>query len=159
MQQAENRDFNKYYGITELENHFQTPSSDGCGTDIILAAMLPQLIFKPDHSATSFSIQSKFGTGKTLLRCQYYKYLNSSEYFKILILNQQINEYLERFVAQMSPNGEACSKSSCLLGWSANEFGQLLLSVLVTQFVDVYQETPFDLPNISMDQKIDLITI
>ncbi|CAF3052631.1 unnamed protein product [Rotaria socialis] len=154
MNKAENRNFNVYYEIDNSENPFTTVNSDKCDSDIIFLGILPQLIFKSDHSAASFSIQAKPGTGKTLVRCHYYKYLNSSEYFKILILNAQINEYLERFVARMSPNGVACITSNCLVGWSANEFGQLLLSVLVTQLVDGYTENPFDISNISLDEKL-----
>ncbi|CAM4808887.1 unnamed protein product [Rotaria magnacalcarata] len=159
MRESENRDFNKFYGIEHLENPFKRVTADEFNSETIYKPVLPPAILKSDHSANSILLVGKHGTGKTLLRCHYYKYLNSSEYFKILILNQQINEYLERFVKEALSHEKYCETTNCLDRWSENEFGQLLLSVLVTQFVDAYQETPFDLPNISMDQKIDLITI
>jgi hypothetical protein len=159
MSKVENRDFNKFYGIAELKHHFITAVADGCSSNIIFKSELPQAILKPDNSASSFMVLAKFGTGKTLLRCQYFKSLQSNNYFKILILNKQINEYLERFVTEMSPIGANCKGKDCLEGWTKNEFAQLLLSLLVTQFVDDFQNERFVLPDISLEEKIELITI
>ncbi|CAM4942885.1 unnamed protein product [Rotaria socialis] len=159
MIKSQNRDFNKFYGIDYLENPFKRVNADEFGSDIIYKPVLPPAILQSDHSANSFLLVGKLGTGKTLLRCHYYKYLNSNEYFKILILNAQINEYLERFVKVALSDEKYCETTNCLDRWSANEFGQLLLSVLVAQLVNGYKEEPFSLPNISLDRKIDLITI
>ncbi|CAF3899343.1 unnamed protein product [Adineta steineri] len=160
MQKAENRDFNKFYGIEDLRNHFTITAADACDSDILFKPVLPQAVLKADHSASSFMILAKYGTGKTLLRCEYYKSLNSNNYFKILILNRQINEYLETFVSGTSPNGKDCESRDCLIRWSKHEFAQLMLSVLVTEFVDQFQkEENFYVPNISLDEKFQIISI
>jgi hypothetical protein len=38
---AENRDFNIYYGIIGLRNHFTTPAADECDSSIIFRPALP----------------------------------------------------------------------------------------------------------------------
>ncbi|CAF1171854.1 unnamed protein product [Adineta steineri] len=96
MKKAENRDFNKYYGIANMKNHFITPSADNCAASIIFKPALPQAILQQDHSASSFLTLAPYGTGKTLLRCEYYKSLRSDAYFKVLILNKEIDGYLDR---------------------------------------------------------------
>ncbi|CAF1526630.1 unnamed protein product [Adineta steineri] len=159
MSKAENRDFYKFYGISELKHHFLTPVADGCGSNIIFKSELPQAVLKEDHSASSFMVLAKFGTGKTLLRCQYFETLQPNNYFKILILNKQINEYFERFVTETSTVGKNCKGKDCLEGWTKNEFAQLILSVLVTEFVDAFQKEQFVVPNISIEEKIQLIII
>jgi hypothetical protein len=78
MNKAENRDFNKFYGITELKSHFTTSVADECNSNIIFQSIFPQTILKSDNSPSSFMILAKFGTGKTLLRCQYFKSLKSN---------------------------------------------------------------------------------
>ncbi|CAF1463415.1 unnamed protein product [Rotaria sordida] len=62
---AENRDFEKYYGITDLKNHFTIPTADECSSSIIFRPSLPQMILKADYSASSFMTLAKYGTGKT----------------------------------------------------------------------------------------------
>ena len=104
-------------------------------------------------------ILAKYGTGKSLLRCKYLNSLKSEDYFKILILNKQINEYLERFISETSTNGKDCRNENCLIGWSKNEFAQFILSLLVTQFIETFQKDQFHLPDISLDEKIELIMI
>ncbi|CAF5022342.1 unnamed protein product, partial [Rotaria sp. Silwood1] len=64
--------------------------ADACDAHIIFTPALPQKILTADKSASSFMILAEYGTGKTLLRCEYFKTLNSDHYFKILILNKQI---------------------------------------------------------------------
>ncbi|CAF1171870.1 unnamed protein product [Adineta steineri] len=96
MKKAENRDFNKYYGIVNMKNHFTTPNADDCTSNIIFKPALPQAILQQDHSASSFLTLAPYGTGKTLLRCEYYKSLRSDAYFKVLILNKEIDGYLDR---------------------------------------------------------------
>jgi hypothetical protein len=68
---AGNRDFNRYYGLNNLKNHFTTPTADECDSNIIFKPALPQNILKADSSASSFVTLAKYGTGKTLLRCEY----------------------------------------------------------------------------------------
>jgi hypothetical protein len=103
-------------------------------------------------------ILSKYGTGKTLLRCEYLNSLNTRNYFPVLILNSQISEYLERFVSGSS-NGKDCTSDDCLMNWSKTEFTQMILSILVTQLIDEFNDKPFDLPNIALEEKIQLIHI
>ncbi|CAF1022916.1 unnamed protein product [Adineta steineri] len=124
MKMAENRDFNKYYGILSMNNHFTTPSSDNCASTIIFKPALPQAILKPDYSASSFLTLAPYGTGKTLLRCEYYKSLRPDTYFKVLILNKEIDEYLQRFVEEKAMSGTDCDKKSCIMKWSSDDFGQ-----------------------------------
>ena len=159
MNNAENRDFNRFYGITELGNHFTQPLADGCNSNMEFKAVFPQAVLKSDKSPSSFMVLSKYGTGKTLLRCQYYESLESNSYFKVLILNKQINEYLERFVTETSSKEKNCESIDCLEGWSKNEFAQVILSLLVTQFINVFSKEQFNLPDISLEEKVKLITI
>lgn len=51
MTVAENRDFNRYYGLNNLKNHFTTPTADECDSNIIFKPELPQTILKADNSA------------------------------------------------------------------------------------------------------------
>ncbi|CAF1022972.1 unnamed protein product [Adineta steineri] len=133
-------------------NHFTTTSADDCTSTIVFKPILPQTILKPDHSASSFLTLAPYGTGKTLLRCEYYKSLQSDTYFKLLILNRYIDEYLQRFVDTKAMSGTDCDKESCIMKWSSNEFGQLLLSRLVTQFVETFEKESLYLPSISSEQ-------
>jgi hypothetical protein len=95
------------------------------------------LLLNSDNSASSFLTLARSGTGKTLLRCEYYKSLKSDNYLKILILNNQISEYINRYATKNGTNEKNCEDKNCLHGWSENEFGQLLLSILVTEFVEI----------------------
>ena len=52
---------------------------------------------------------------------------DTQNYFKILILNKQLSEYLERFVYETSANGKDCENENCLIGWSKNDFAQINL--------------------------------
>ncbi|CAF4175394.1 unnamed protein product, partial [Adineta steineri] len=82
MNIAENRDFNKYYGILNTNTHFTTPNADYCDSNIIFKPVLPQAILNSHHTPSSFLTLAPFGTGKTVLRCEYYKSLSSNTYFK-----------------------------------------------------------------------------
>ncbi|CAF2445266.1 unnamed protein product [Rotaria sp. Silwood2] len=159
MKKAENRDFNEYYGIVNFKNHFTITSADECDSSIIFKPALPQTILKPDHLPSSFLILTSYGTGKTLLRCEYFKSLQSNNYFKVLILNKEISEYLERFVKETAMSRTDCDMNNCIMKWSKNEFGQLLISLLVTQFVDTFEKEEWNIPDLSLDEKIELITI
>jgi hypothetical protein len=159
MKIAENRDFTKYYGIVNMKNHFDTPNADECSSSIIFRPALPQMILKPDHSASSLMTLAKYGTGKTLLRCEYSRSLASNNYLKVLILNAQVTEYLNRFVPEMGVNKTHCQTHNCLISWSENEFAQLLLSTLVTEFINTYDNRKYTDPGLSLDEKINLITI
>ncbi|UJR10827.1 hypothetical protein I4U23_015014 [Adineta vaga] len=159
MSIASNRDFHKYYGIENSRNHFTITTADACDSQIIINSVLPQAVLKQDHSATSFLILSKFGTGKTLLRCEYFKSLSPTQYFKVLILNQHLNDYLERYVSATSVDGVNCESSNCLVGWRKYEFGQVLLSMLVTQLVNEYEKEQFHVSDVSLEEKMKLISI
>ena len=160
MSIAENRDFNKYYGIIGSKNHFTTPSADECSSNVIFKPALPQTILKSDNSASSFLTLARYGTGKTLLRCEYYKSLKTDNYLKILILNKQISEYIERFVERNTGKEKNnCADINCLQKWTENEFAQLLLSALVTEFISTVQREQTSLKTTSIEEKIQLITI
>jgi hypothetical protein len=159
ISKAENRDFHNYYGILNKRIHFIAQMADECSSNILIQTVIPPGVLKQDKSASSFMILSKYGTGKTLLRCHYFNNLPSNDYFKILILNTQLNEYLQRFVAETAPDRRYSETENYLIGWSKTEFVQLILSLLVTQFVDAFEKEQFDLPNMSLDEKIELITI
>ncbi|CAF1022897.1 unnamed protein product [Adineta steineri] len=105
-----------------MNNHFTTPNADNCTSTIIFKPALPQAILKPDYSASSFLTLAPYGTGKTLLRCEYYKSLRPDTYFKVLILNKEIDEYLQRFVEEKAMSGTDCDKESCIMKWSSDEF-------------------------------------
>jgi hypothetical protein len=159
MSIAQNRDFNHFYGISVLKNHFTTPTADACDSAIIFRPALPQSILKPDNSASSFLTLAKYGTGKTLVRCEYYKLLPSDKYLKILILNKEINEYLDRYISRATLHHEDCEKNNCLSKWSHNEFAQLLLSSLVGEFIRTHpirREYP---SSSSLDEKIDYLLL
>jgi hypothetical protein len=113
---AENRDFNKYYGIIGSRNHFTSLAADECDTNVIFRPALPQSILKADNSASSFLTLAKYGTGKTLLRCEYFKSLKVDNYLKVLILNKQISEYIERFVKKHTENEKNSENTNCLSG-------------------------------------------
>ena len=158
MSIAENRDFNRYYGISGLKNHFTETGADECESNVIFQPAFPQTILKPDDSASSFLTLAKYGTGKTLLRCEYTKRLKDDQYLKILILNKQISEYLERFVERTSKEDKSCEDRNCLYGWTDNHFAQLILSILVTEFLSTIQNEPIR-THIPIEEKIELITI
>ncbi|CAF1061383.1 unnamed protein product [Didymodactylos carnosus] len=159
MEIAENRDFNSFYGITGLKNHFTTPTADECSPGIIFRPALPQTILKADNSASSFMTLAKYGTGKTLLRCEYFKCLAANNYLKISILNRQISEYLDRYVSGKNLTRKDCQNENCLIDWSENEFAQLIFSSLVTELIDTHHNTPLSFPDLSLHEKIHLITI
>ena len=159
MKIPKNRDFNKYYGIIDMKNHFTTTAADECGPSIIFRPALPQMILQPDYSASSFMILAKYGTGKTLLRCEYFRSVSSNNYLKVPILNQQISGYLDRFVSKMGGNETHCQTHNCLSNWSENEFAQLLLSTLVTEFINTYDNRKYQDISLLLDEKMNLITI
>ncbi|CAF3907296.1 unnamed protein product [Rotaria sp. Silwood1] len=159
ISKSENRDFNVFYGIKDVRNHFSTAMADACDAHIIFTPALPQQILTADKSASSFMILAEYGTGKTLLRCEYFKTLNSDHYFKILILNKQISEYLERFITNRKSNLQDCGKHSCSTVWSDDEFAQLMLSVLVTEFIENDSEKQMKWIDIPIEEKINLVTI
>ena len=156
---AENRDFNRFYGIVNMKNHFTAPAADECDSSIIFRPALPQSVLKSDHSASSFLTLANYGTGKTRLRCEYYQSLNTLDYLKVLVLNKQISEYLDRSVTAVFPHGRDCLKSDCLIKWSDQEFAQLILSTLVTEVVAKYHREQPPSTGVALDEKIDLIAI
>jgi hypothetical protein len=159
MTLAENRDFDSFYGISGMKNHFTAPTADGCDSNIIFRPALPQSVLKADNSASSFMTLAKYGTGKTLLRCEYFQSLNSNDYLKVLVLNKETSEYLERYAAAMAHNVTDCKDGNCLIGWSDHEFAQLLLSAFVTDFIRKFHDARLYFPELSLDERIDLITI
>jgi hypothetical protein len=159
MSNSENRDFYVFYGIESVTNHFAKDKADDCDVRIIFTPALPQKILTPDHAASSFMILGENGTGKTLLRCEYYKTLNSDHYLKILILNKEISEYLQRFITNRKSNSEDCGSHSCSTDWSDDEFAQLMLSVLVTKFIENYSQKQMKFLDIPIEEKINLVSI
>jgi len=157
MKIAENRDLNKYCGIIGLKNHFTTPATDQCDVGIIFKLALPQAILKSDHSASSFLTLARYGTGKTLLKCEYSKSLKSDKYLKILVLNKQISEYIDRFVTKNLENEKDCENKNCLHGWTENEFGQLILSTLVTEFINAFQHEQIKLTGTSIEDYLFIL--
>ncbi|CAF0730080.1 unnamed protein product [Adineta steineri] len=151
---AKNRNFHNYYGIIGMTNHFTADPAQECQASIIYQPTLPQMILKPDHSASSFMTLAELGTGKTLLRCEYLRSLSSNDYLKLTILDKQVTQYLDRFVHEM--DGET---KNYLVDWSENEFAQLLLSTLVTNFIDSYDTHKHNGTDLSLAEKINLITI
>lgn len=158
MKIAENRDFNRYYGISDIKNHFTKTGADECDSNVIFRPAFPQTILKTDNSASSFLTLAKYGTGKTHLRCEYTKRLDDDQYLKILILNKQISEYLERFVERTSNKDRSCEEQNCLYGWTDPHFAQLILSLLVTEFIGEMQ-TESSRTFLPIEEKIELITI
>ena len=159
MQQASNRNFNNYYGIINMTNHFADPTADACNARIVFSAAMPQAILKADNTASSFLVLAKYGTGKTLLRCEYINSLSPEKFFKAVILNKQISEYLDRYILEVKKKEIGCEKSSCLSGWSGDHFAQSMLSVLVTEFIDEYHSKKLTFPQMALHEKIDLVTI
>ncbi|CAF1261255.1 unnamed protein product [Adineta ricciae] len=138
MENAENRDFERYYGLGGQTNPFTKATADDCQSDIIYRPALPQGILQSDNSASSFLTLAPYGTGKTLIRCKYNQTLSPTKYFPVLILNKQISGYLETFVKKIETNTTVCREKNCLKDWTENEYGQLLLSSLVTRFIEVF---------------------
>jgi len=159
MSTPENRDFNTYYGITGMKNHFQIEKADDCNSMIVFRPSLPQMILKSDYSASSFMTLAKYGSGKTLLRCEYMKSLSSNDYMKVIISNEQITEYFDRYVLKINGNESNYQTQNSLKNWSENEFAQVLLSTLVTQFIDTYYQHNFKDRDLVLDKKIKLIII
>ncbi|CAF1097996.1 unnamed protein product [Adineta steineri] len=159
MKRPENLSFSAYYGIIDSENHFMTTRADGCASRIIYESVLPPMILNSDHSATSFMTLAGYGTGKTLLRCEYFRSLSKDDYLKLTILNKHITAYLDRFLDERNETIMHCRTKNCLVDWSENEFAQLLLSSLVTNFIDTYDTHEHCGPDLSLDEKVSLITI
>ncbi|CAF0716770.1 unnamed protein product [Adineta steineri] len=136
-----NRDFNKYYGIIDMPNHFTPRQAEECHSTIIYEPALPPMILNSAHSASSFMTLAEYGTGKTLLRCEYFRSLSSNDYLKLTILDKDVTQYLDRFVREMDVNKMQCQTKNCPVDWSENEFTQLLLSSLVTNFIDTGKGT------------------
>ncbi|CAF1522040.1 unnamed protein product [Rotaria sordida] len=133
--------------------------ADGCDNSVIYMPALPQKILTSDKSASSFITVAPYGTGKTLLRCEYFKTLNADHYLKVLILNKEITDYIERFIASKKWNSQYCANHSCLKDWSGDEFAQLMLSILVTKFIENYSQTEIKFIDIPIEKKIHLVTI
>lgn len=159
MKMAENRDFHHYYGLNGSRNHFTTPTVDQCNSNIIFKSELAQKILKADNSASSFLTLAEYGTGNTSLRCEYYKSLKSDDYLKILILNKEISEYMERFVTKKFGNEKDCKTTNCLQAWTDNQFAQIILSTLVTEFISIMKDNQIKLKSTSIEEKMQLITI
>jgi hypothetical protein len=155
----EDLNFSTYYGIADMKNYFETEKADDCSSMIIFRPALPQMILKSDNSASSFMALGKYGSGKTLLRCEYWKSLSSNNYVKIFISEEQITKYLNRFASSIGVNESYCQTQNCLNTWSANEFAQVLLSTLVTEFINTYDKRNFKDQDLVLDKKINLITI
>ncbi|CAF3556907.1 unnamed protein product [Adineta steineri] len=115
MKTAANRDFNNYYGI--MTNHFTADPAQECRASIIYQPALPQMILNSAHSASSFMTLAEYGTDK------------------------DVTQYLDRFVREMDVNKMQCQTKNCPVDWSENEFTQLLLSSLVTNFIDTGKGT------------------
>ncbi len=97
MRKAENRDFDRFYGITGATNHFTSQTADRCNSTIFFRPALPQMVLKFDNSASSFLTLAKYGTGKTELRCkcaQSSKFGSLSDYLYI----QQRNQWISRSI-------------------------------------------------------------
>ena len=60
--------------LVNIKNHFSTSIADECNCNVTFDAVLPQTVLKSDNSASSFMILAKYGTGKTLLRCEYFEH-------------------------------------------------------------------------------------
>jgi hypothetical protein len=142
-----------------MKNHFTFATADECTAGIIFRPVLPQMILNADQSASSFMTLGKYGTGKTALKCEYFRTLSSNKYLKVSILNEQIIGYFDRFVVGMNVTASHCKTHNCLINWTENEFAQLLLSTLVTEFINTYDDLQYDGPDLSLDDKINLITI
>ena len=113
MENAENRNFERYYGLGGQTNPFTKATADDCQSDIISRSALPKRILQPDNSASSFLILAPYGTGKTLIRCKYNQTLSPTKYFPVLLLNKQISRYLQTFVKKIEPNTAACREKNC----------------------------------------------
>jgi hypothetical protein len=159
MRIAENRNFDRFYGITGAPNHFSTQKADKCNSTIFFRPAFSKIVLKEDNSASSFLTLAKYGTGKTQLRCEYAKSLNSDLYLSISIFNKEISGYLDRHVREIGLHEGSCPNNNCLNNWSENEFAQLMLSSLVTNLIDTYHNKKLEFPSLSLDDKIDLITI
>jgi hypothetical protein len=159
MSQAENRNFHKFYGINGATNHFATQTADRCVSTIFFRPAFTEIVLKPDNSASSFLTLAEYGTGKTQLRCEYAKSLNSDHYLSISIFNKEIIGYLNRYVREMGLHEGNCPNNNCLSNWSENEFAQLILSSLVTNLIDRYHNKKVEFTSSPLAEKIDLITI
>ena len=155
----ENLKFTTYYDMADLKRCFETEKTNDCDSMIIFRPSLPQMILKSDYSASSFMTLAKYGSGKTLLRCEYMKSLSSNNYMKVVISNEQITEYFDRYVSKINRNEPDCKTQNCLMNWSENEFAQVLLSTLVTEFINTYHQMNFEYHGLVLDKNIKLITI
>ena len=155
----ENLKFTTYYDMADLKRCFETEKTNDCDSMIIFRPSLPQMILKSDYSASSFMTLAKYGSGKTLLRCEYMKSLSSNDYMKVIISNEQITEYFDRYVLKINGNESNYQTQNSLKNWSENEFAQVLLSTLVTQFIDTYYQHNFKDRDLVLDKKIKLIII
>ena len=155
----ENLKFTTYYDMADLKRYFETEKTNDCDSMIIFRPSLPQMILKSDYSASSFMTLAKYGSGKTLLRCEYMKSLSSNNYMKVVISNEQITEYFDRYVSKINRNESNYQTQNSLKNWSENEFAQVLLSTLVTQFIDTYYQHNFKDRDLVLDKKIKLIII
>ncbi|CAF0729916.1 unnamed protein product [Adineta steineri] len=155
MTNPENRNFNKYFGLTDAQNHFMTSTVDICDTRFLYKPTLPQSILKPNGSPSSFVILSPYGTGKSMLRCAYSMNLNS-QCFIVSLFNAHLSGYIERFVKTNTKNNDS---QNGLEKWGKKDFAQTLLSVLVTQFLKQLDTNKINIMGMTTDEKMDLIFI
>jgi hypothetical protein len=97
------------------------PAAKGCDSDFIFTPGLPQHVLKSDHSASSFLTLARYSTRKTRLRCEYHRISNSANYMKVLVLNEQIDTYLGRFLTATAPQGSDCLNTTCLAKWCEHQ--------------------------------------
>ena len=151
--------FSEYFGIFPYTNHFSTHKTDECKSSVVFKSVFPAAIIDIPNSPMSFLVLSKYGSGKSLLRCLYLNNLQSNDYLKVLISTKQLNEYFARFVAETSTIGAKNEKEHSLIGWKKYEFAQMVLSASVTRFINLFNEEQFQLPKISLNEKLELLTI
>ena len=144
-------DFNSYYGISSSKNYFTIQNDNMCKSGIVFKSVLPSALVDLNNSPTSFMILSDHGTGKTFLRCLYLNNLQSNDYLKVLVSNEQVDDYFQRFASE--------TVDSLHSVWSENEFNQLILSLAVTHLVNLFNEEQFQLPKISLNEELELLTI
>jgi hypothetical protein len=155
----EQKRFSEYFGICPYTNHFSTHKTDECNLSVVFESVFPAAIIDAPNSPMSFLVLSKYGSGKSLLRCLYLNNLQSSDYLKVLISTKELNEYLGRFVAETSTIGDKHEKEHSLIGWKKYEFAQMVLSASVTQFINLFNQEQFQVPKISLNEKLELLTI
>ncbi|CAF3556925.1 unnamed protein product [Adineta steineri] len=67
-----NRDFNKYYGIIDMPNHFTPRQAEECHSTIIYEPALPPMILNSAHSASSFMTLAEYGTVLSMVMANHF---------------------------------------------------------------------------------------